>query len=77
MVELSQELDFAFMAGSSLPVNYRYPEMELPGALGGKAWRRRRTGTGRVRRLSYARSDPVFDRAARRRGNPDCCSAVP
>ena len=30
MVELSKELDFPFMAGSSLPVNYRYPEMEFP-----------------------------------------------
>lgn len=30
MVELSKELDFPFMAGSSLPVNYRYPEIEFP-----------------------------------------------
>lgn len=30
MVELSRELDFPFMAGSSLPVNYRYPEIEFP-----------------------------------------------
>ncbi len=30
MVELSEELDFPFMAGSSLPVNYRYPEIEFP-----------------------------------------------
>ena len=30
MYDLSRELDFAFMAGSSLPVNYRYPEIEFP-----------------------------------------------
>jgi hypothetical protein len=30
MYEISQELDFAFMAGSSLPVNYRDPEIEVP-----------------------------------------------
>jgi hypothetical protein len=30
MYELSRELDFAFMAGSSLPVNYRTPQVELP-----------------------------------------------
>jgi hypothetical protein len=30
MYDLSKELDFPFMAGSSLPVNYRYPEVEFP-----------------------------------------------
>ncbi|NKB67670.1 MAG: hypothetical protein GKR89_11455 [Candidatus Latescibacteria bacterium] len=30
MYELAQELDFAFMAGSSIPVNYRAPEIEFP-----------------------------------------------
>ena len=30
MYDISQELGFAFMAGSSLPVNYRDPEIEVP-----------------------------------------------
>ena len=30
MYDISRELGFAFMAGSSLPVNYRYPEIEVP-----------------------------------------------
>ncbi|MBT4499788.1 MAG: hypothetical protein HOC74_18820, partial [Gemmatimonadetes bacterium] len=30
MYDLSKELDFEFMAGSSIPVNYRAPEIEFP-----------------------------------------------
>ena len=30
MVETSKRLDFPFLAGSSLPVTWRFPEMELP-----------------------------------------------
>jgi len=30
MYDLSHELDFPFMAGSSIPVNYRNPEVEFP-----------------------------------------------
>jgi hypothetical protein len=30
MVELSRELDFAFLAGSSLPVTWRMPDLDMP-----------------------------------------------
>ena len=30
MVDISRELDFPFMAGSSLPVTWRMPSVEMP-----------------------------------------------
>ena len=46
MYDLSKELNFAFMAGSSIPVNYRSPDIEFPP--GGRARNGVVIGTGPI-----------------------------
>ena len=70
MVETARELDFALMAGSSIPVAWRLPPLEIPSdaeveeamVIGA----RRRS---RQLRLSRVRGDAVHGRAAAGRGD--------
>ena len=67
MYDISQEMDFAFMSGSSLPVTWRTPSIDMP--LGARVREALCIAIGGVDsyRLPRLRDHPVHGRTSRRR----------
>ena len=83
MVDLSRELKFPFLAGSSLPVTWRMPSVDMPYGDRGRGDAVRGDGGRGQLRLPRARDDPVHGRAAagwrdrrRRRAGTARCGGV-